>query len=124
MRANQRKGDLLRREVHRPTHRVLDRLTELDIATPNVSGYPIIELSLVDADQIDEAGDYLFERGVYVTIASYPIVPKKEVGFRIQLTAANTDAEVDHLNAVLGELAERFPLRTREPTAPFADGVR
>jgi 8-amino-7-oxononanoate synthase len=124
LRANERKGDLLRREVHRLTHRVLDRLTELDIATPNESGYPIIELSLVDADQIDEAGDYLFERGVYVTIASYPIVPKQEVGFRIQLTAANTDAEVDHLNAVLGELAERFPLRTREPTAPFADGVR
>ena len=54
------------------------------------------------------------ERGIYVTIAAYPLVPKDEVGFRIQLTAANTDAEVDHLNAVLGELAERFQIQTRE----------
>ena len=30
-----------------------------------------------------------------MTLAAYPLVPKDEVGFRVQLTAANTDAEVD-----------------------------
>ena len=37
----------------------------------------------------------LFDRGVYVTLAAYPLVPKHEVGFRLQVTAANTDAEID-----------------------------
>ena len=32
-----------------------------------------------------------------MTLAAYPLVPKSEVGFRVQLTAANTDAEVDLL---------------------------
>jgi 8-amino-7-oxononanoate synthase len=54
----------------------------------------------------------LFERGVYVTLAAYPLVPKDEVGFRVQLTAANTDAEVDTLIAAIEELAADGELRT------------
>jgi 7-keto-8-aminopelargonate synthetase-like enzyme len=46
-----------------------------------------------------------------VTLAAYPLVPKSEVGFRIQVTAANSQAEVDQLVDVLGELANRFDLR-------------
>jgi len=38
-------------------------------------------------------------------------VPKSEVGFRIQITAANTRAEIDHLLDVLGEVANRFDLQ-------------
>jgi 8-amino-7-oxononanoate synthase len=46
-----------------------------------------------------------------VTLAAYPLVPKSEVGFRIQMTAANTEAEVDQLIDVLGKLADAFDLR-------------
>ena len=53
--------------------------------------------------------------GVYVTLAAYPLVPKDEVGFRVQLTAANTDAEVDMLIRSLEALVARGELR--------ADGV-
>ena len=30
-----------------------------------------------------------------MTLAAYPLVPSDEVGFRVQVTAANTDAEID-----------------------------
>ena len=83
---------------------------KLDIATPNHSGLPIIEIPLADADSIDEVGDVLFDRGIYATMAAYPLVPRHEVGIHLQLTAANTDKEVDHLNEVLGEVAQRFQL--------------
>jgi hypothetical protein len=43
-------------------------------------------------------------------------VPKSEVGFRIQITAANTQAEIDQLVDVLGRLAERFELQPARPT--------
>ena len=46
-----------------------------------------------------------------MTLAAYPLVPKDEVGFRVQLTAANTDAEVDMLLVALEELAARGVLR-------------
>ena len=48
---------------------------------------PIIEVPLRDHRRIDAVGRFLFDRGVYVTLAAYPLVPKDEVGFRIQLTA-------------------------------------
>jgi 7-keto-8-aminopelargonate synthetase-like enzyme len=84
---------------------------ELGISTPNESGFPIIEVPLADADTVDEVGELLFRRGIYVTMAVYPLVPREEVGFRIQLTAANTDKQVDHLCEVLGEVAESFKLQ-------------
>ena len=46
-----------------------------------------------------------------MTLAAYPLVPRDEVGFRIQITAANTDEEIDQLIAVLGRLANRFDLQ-------------
>ena len=49
-----------------------------------------------------------------MTLAAYPLVPKDEVGFRIQLTAANTDEEVDTLIAALEELAAGGELRLRD----------
>jgi 8-amino-7-oxononanoate synthase len=111
LRVDDVRGDALRGHPHRLTHRVLDRLDQLGVATPNESGFPIIEIPRADADSVDEVGDHLFDRGIYVTMAVYPLVPREEVGFRLQLTAANTDEQVDHLCDVLGEVAERFKFR-------------
>jgi 8-amino-7-oxononanoate synthase len=108
---NEKRGDALRDELERLTRRTLDGLERLDIYTPNRSGLPIVEIPLRDHGQIDSVGRFLFERGVYVTLAAYPLVPKDEVGFRVQLTAANTDAEVDMLLVALEELAARGVLR-------------
>jgi 8-amino-7-oxononanoate synthase len=111
LRVNDERGDQLRARLHRLTGRVLDRVHELGISTPNESGFPIIEVPLADADSVDDVGELLFRRGIYVTMAVYPLVPRDEVGFRLQLTAANTDEQVDHLCDVLGEVAESFKLQ-------------
>jgi len=42
-------------------------------------------------------------------------VPRHQVGFRLQLTAANTDQQVTELLAVLDQLADTIPLRPRHP---------
>jgi len=108
---NEKRGDLYRLAMHRKTHRVLDRLRELGIYTHNTSGYPLIEIPLANHEDIDVVGRHLFDRGIYVTLAAYPLVPKNEVGFRIQVTAANGDDEIDLLCEVLGEINDRFQLR-------------
>ncbi|MBV9311170.1 MAG: aminotransferase class I/II-fold pyridoxal phosphate-dependent enzyme, partial [Solirubrobacterales bacterium] len=118
---NERKGDQLRLHVHRMTWRVLEALGELGIYTPNTSGYPIVEIPLADAVQIDDVGRFLFDNGIYLTLAAYPLVPRDEVGFRVQVTAANTDEQISHLIGVLYELADRFQL-TAEEDATFAAG--
>jgi 8-amino-7-oxononanoate synthase len=111
---NERRGDDLRRVLHDRTARVLECLARLGVHTPNHSGFPIVEIPLRDHRRIDAVGRMLYDRGVYVTLAAYPLVPRDEVGFRVQLTSANTDAEIDTLVAALEELAEMGELRTAE----------
>ena len=109
---NERRGDELRADLHRMTQRVLDAPRPPRRRDAEPLGLP---------DHRDPAarprrasttvGAFLFDRGVYVTLAAYPLVPKDEVGFRVQVTAANTDAEIDRLIAGLEELADRGELR-------------
>jgi diguanylate cyclase (GGDEF)-like protein len=120
---NECRGEGLRETVWRHTVRVLDCLERLGVHTPNRNGLPIVEVPLRDHERIGAVGQLLFERGVYVTLAAYPLVPREEVGFRVQLTAANTDAEVDMLIAALEELAQLGELRPLLEPAPAAGAL-
>jgi 8-amino-7-oxononanoate synthase len=117
MKVNDQRGDHLRHTLHRMTWQVLDCLEKLGISTPNTSGYPIIEVPLASPDDIDDVGRFLFEHGIYVTMAAYPLVPRHEVGFRIQVTAANTDDQISRLTEALHALDGRFRMRPTEPSA-------
>jgi 8-amino-7-oxononanoate synthase len=111
---NEARGDALRMRLWALTDRVLTAMGMLGVETPNRSGLPIIEVPLRDHRRIDAVGRFLFDHGVYVTLAAYPLVPKDEVGFRIQLTAANTDDEVHTLIEAVEALAEAGELRIRD----------
>jgi 8-amino-7-oxononanoate synthase len=113
LQVNARRGDRIRADLYAKSRRVLDRLAELGMTTLNQTGFPLMEIPLADPDDLDAVGRYLFDHGIYVTLAFYPGVPRREVGFRVQMTAANTDEQVDHLLDVLGQLAERFRFRAR-----------
>jgi 8-amino-7-oxononanoate synthase len=108
---NERRGDAIRADIWRKTSTVLDCLDRLGIHTPNRSGFPIVEVPLARHEDIDAIGRFLFDNGIYVTLAAYPLVPRSEVGFRIQITAANTDAEIEQLTDVLARLANVFDLQ-------------
>ena len=117
---NDARGDAIRAGLWRKAEQVLDCLDRLGAHTPNRSGFPLVEVPLADHTEIAEVGRFLFDHGIYVTLAAYPLVPKSEVGFRIQVTAANTQAEIDQLVDVLGRLAERFELQPARPTEAAA----
>ena len=114
LRLNKEKGDELRLDMYRMTRRVLGCLQELGIATPNVSGYPIIEIPLANHEEIDAVGAYLFHHGIYATMAVYPLVPHGQASFRIQITAANTMEQIENLITTIGELTDRFLLQSSE----------
>jgi 8-amino-7-oxononanoate synthase len=112
--ANDLRGDVLRADIHRRTGRLLGALAEMGVYTPNRSGLPIVEIPVRDPDDLDELGRFLFERGIYVTLAPYPGVPRDQVGFRVQITAANTDEQVDALIDVIAAASERFRIRSAD----------
>ena len=114
---NERRGDALRADLYAKTKRVLEALDRLGVWTPNRHDLPVIEIPLAHADQIGDVGKFLFDNGIYVTLAAYPLVPRDEVGFRVQVTAANTWDEIDHLTETLGRLNELYPLQAKERTA-------
>jgi 8-amino-7-oxononanoate synthase len=101
---NAARGDEIRAELHRKTRRVLDHLAALGVQTPNTSGFPLIEIPLNDADDLPWVARSLLDRGQYVTLAPYPGVPRDQVGFRIQMTAAHTDEQIDRLLETLSWL--------------------
>jgi 8-amino-7-oxononanoate synthase len=117
LKVNETEGDSIRESLRAKTQRVLDQVARLGLRTLNTSGFPVIELPLDHADEIDAVGRFLFDRGIYVTLAPYPLVPKSQVGFRIQVTAANDDAQITQLNNVLAELSERFEMQRAPGTA-------
>jgi 8-amino-7-oxononanoate synthase len=101
---NAARGDAIRADLYRKTRRVLDHLRALGVATPNRTGFPLVQVPLADADDLDRVGHALLDRGIYTTLAPYPGVPRSEVGFRIQVTAANTDGEIDALLLALDQV--------------------
>ena len=113
---NEERGEKIRASLWRKTATVLDCLDRLGAHTPNTSGFPIIEVPLAHGEDIGAVGRFLFENGIYVTLAAYPLVPRSEVGFRIQITAANTQAEIEQLVDVLGKLANGFDLQPSKRT--------
>jgi 8-amino-7-oxononanoate synthase len=115
LQVNQRRGDELRSRLWQRTRTVLEHLDKLGIATTNTSGFPLVELAVANPADLDAVGRQLFDRGIYVTLAPYPVVPRKEAGFRIQLTAAHTTEQVDHLLTVLQEVDDRYGFRRPHP---------
>jgi 8-amino-7-oxononanoate synthase len=110
---NAARGDQLRSHLYALAERVLGTVRALGLDTPNVSGTPIIELPMADGTDLDEVARELWRCGIYVTLAAYPLVPRDQVGVRIQITAAHTLDQVDRLAGVLADLTARGILRTR-----------
>jgi 7-keto-8-aminopelargonate synthetase-like enzyme len=111
---NERRGDGIRAELYRKTARVLDHLDDLEVRTLNTDRLPIVEIPLADPADLDAVAAFLWEEGIYVTLAAYPLVPRDRVGFRVQITALNSDEDIERLTATLSRLAARFRLRSKE----------
>jgi 8-amino-7-oxononanoate synthase len=111
LKANANRGDELRATIWHHTDRVLQRLDKLGVATPNTSGFPVVEVLLADPGHAEEVGHRLFQRGIYVTLAIYPVVPRNATGFRIQITAVNTDQQIRHLIGVIEDIHDEFGLK-------------
>ncbi|MFI8891585.1 aminotransferase class I/II-fold pyridoxal phosphate-dependent enzyme [Streptomyces paradoxus] len=111
---NDRRGDVIRADLYRKTVRVLDHLDAMGVSTLNRDRLPIVEVPLANPADLDAVAAYLWNEGIYVTLAAYPLVPRDRVGFRVQLTAINSDEDISRLNGTLTRLSERFPLRMKD----------
>ncbi|WP_205650372.1 aminotransferase class I/II-fold pyridoxal phosphate-dependent enzyme [Actinoplanes solisilvae] len=112
---NERRGDELRGHLYRLTAKLLTHVREMGVRTLNVHDTPVVEIPISPEHDLIDVSERLWAAGQYVTLAPYPGVPRDEIGFRIQLTAAHTEAQVDDLNNVLTALARDGALRPALP---------
>jgi 8-amino-7-oxononanoate synthase len=118
---NDKRGDEIRTHLYALTAKLLAHVRALGIRTLNIDDTPVVELPISPEHDLIEVSEQLWQAGQYVTLAPYPGVPRDDIGFRVQLTAAHTMAQVDELNKVLTKLAgdgalSRSLPRQRRPT--------
>jgi glycine C-acetyltransferase len=70
--------------------------------------HPIIPVMLFDAALATKMADRLLEKGVYVIGFSYPVVPQGQARIRLQVSAAHTDAQIDHTLAAFAEVGKEL----------------
>ena len=86
------------------TKRFEDGLSRIGIET--IPGdHPIVPLMIRDTQRTRDLVQYLYDNGVLATGLAYPVVPRGDEEIRTQINADHTEADIDHVLAIL----EAFP---------------
>jgi len=67
---------------------------------------PILPVMLGDAGLASKMAAELLARGIYAIGFSYPVVPQGQARIRVQVSAAHTDAQLDHAVAAFAEVGK------------------
>ena len=90
-------GDAWRTTLRDYTTRIIDAYRARGIRTDNDNGFPIVSAYVGSPEAVLRGGQLLFEEGYYVTLQSYPLVPRDQGVLRATPTVANTRDEVQGL---------------------------
>lgn len=83
-------------KVRRLTHKFRKAMGAAGFTLKGAMDHPICPVMLGDARLAAEFADEMLKRGVYVVGFSFPVVPKGQARIRTQISAAHTDADIDH----------------------------
>jgi 7-keto-8-aminopelargonate synthetase-like enzyme len=84
-----------------------ERVALFDRERPGLAGEGWSPIRMVPAGESERAirwGEALVDRGYFVTVAFFPVVPRGRAQLRIALTAAHGESEVRGLAAALREV--------------------
>jgi len=94
---NQKRGDAYRDRLWKLTKRAITGLRNQGFTVMNKTGFPIISVHIGNTEDLITTANMLFDEGILVTVAPYPMVKKGEEVHRLTFTAVNTDEEIDAL---------------------------
>jgi myxalamid-type polyketide synthase MxaB len=124
LRVNAREGDGKRQYVYSLTRRFVEAVRAIGFEVDNGGFFPIVGVVIGGIDEMLKACQLLWEHDILITPAIYPAVPENRNLVRFSITAANTEAEVEHairaLEAVWEKLGGGVPKSQPEPQASRA----
>jgi len=86
----------LRDKVHENTAYFREKISSVGFDIIE-STHPIVAILFYDAHVASEVASRMLEKGVYVTSFVYPVVPKGKARIRVQISAAHTKEDLDHV---------------------------
>nr|ACG63826.1 SxtA [Microseira wollei] len=114
LQVNRQEGEQLRKQVYYLTHKLVTQARAIGFEVDNYSYVPIVSVLVGDAQHIVDVCQLLWEYGILITPAIFPIVPLNKTALRFSITAANTEEEIDQaikaLEAVWDLLQKRKAL--------------
>jgi acyl transferase domain-containing protein/7-keto-8-aminopelargonate synthetase-like enzyme len=110
IRLNTLEGDVWRKQVYQLTSRLVNESRKLGFEVVNENYFPIVGVVIGQTQQVIEACNILWEFGILITPAIFPIVPMDRGLLRFSITAANTEEEIDRALASLQAVRERLKL--------------
>ena len=103
---NERYGDKLRKTLYELSSKAIKGLRNLGFYIDNETNFPIVSVWIGDSKHLVEASKILWDSGILITLAPYPMVRRGEETLRITITAANDEEEVDQLIAAFARIKE------------------
>lgn len=97
LKINEERGELYRKKLYDLTHQAIKGLSNLGYKVLNKTGFPILSVHIGDTDKLIKTANILFDEGILVTVAPFPMMKKGEEVHRITITSANTEDEIEKL---------------------------
>lgn len=97
LKINQHKGEQYRSTLWDLTQQALVGLRALGYKVINKTGFPILSVHVGDTDKLIKTANILFDEGILITAAPFPMMKKGEEVHRITITASNTKEEIQQL---------------------------
>jgi len=110
IRLNALEGEVWRKQVYQLTSRLVNESRKLGFEVVNENYFPIVGIVIGQTKQVIQACKILWEFGILITPAIFPIVPMDRGLLRFSITAANTEEEIDRALASLQAVRERLEL--------------
>jgi len=95
LKLNQIEGEQWRQQVYRLTYKLVTEAKEMGFEVVNENFFPIVGVVIGNTKQVIAACHILWEYGILITPAIFPIVPLDRGLLRFSITAANTEPEID-----------------------------
>ena len=94
---NEKRGDQYRKKLWALTNEAIQGLRSLGFKVINKTGFPIVLVHIGNNQDLIKTANMLYDEGILVTAAPYPMVKKGDEAHRLTFTAANTTEEIDVL---------------------------
>jgi 8-amino-7-oxononanoate synthase len=103
---NEKRGAVYRKKLWDITRISIEGLRKLGFTVMNETGFPIASVWIGDTDDLIATANILYEEGILVTVAPFPMVRKGDECHRLTFTAVNNEEEVKVLLAAFAKVKE------------------